>query len=319
MTVRLRFACEYCSVRPDPATERSLRSQVLQPGSTPYLDALPGRWLVWRGGGALGPRRYACAEHRGELTAYLRLHYASINSCVWQRPPYPRVQPADACRVPRPTRPARTTVAASTAGAPAATSSFLTLAREPRPRLDDLLLAMAAEFRPVDMTHARDLLDDFSRSLFGLASLDAGGQAGCVSHAMRHELGLRHGDLQDPEELFLDRVLERRRGHPLLLASVAVELARRAGAPATVCSAPTRLFTGFGRTMPRLVEFTRPAGATPAPDTVRRHCAHAVAFGILGGLHDSYARTPGRESEAQHASALQRALRGEHVASQPST
>jgi hypothetical protein len=53
-----------------------------------YLDAFPGRWLVWNGGGPLGPRRYACRKHRGDLVAYLRYHYATVAAQVWKRPPY---------------------------------------------------------------------------------------------------------------------------------------------------------------------------------------------------------------------------------------
>jgi hypothetical protein len=53
-----------------------------------YLDAFPGRWLVWNGGGPLGPRRYACREHRGDLVAYLRYHYATVAAQVWKMPPY---------------------------------------------------------------------------------------------------------------------------------------------------------------------------------------------------------------------------------------
>jgi len=193
-------------------------------------------------------------------------------------------------------------------------SEFLALTRRPDPPLDDLLLALTAEFRPVDRALARERLDDLSRCLFGLDGLDAAGQAGCVAHALRHELGLRPVESRDPETLFLDRVLEQREGHPLLLAVIAVELARRAGAIAHVCSAPTRLFAGFGDDAERLVEVTRPAGRAPDPATVVRHGSHAVAFGVLGGLSDGYAHLPGRSDEAHHAFILQRVLRQERAA-----
>lgn len=287
MATRLRFACEFCPARPGAQTARSLTGLLRADASPPLVDALPERWLVWRGGGALGPRRYACAAHRGELTAYLRRHYAGVHSCVWQRPPYPEIRPDVERRAPAP---------------------FLAIAGQPEPALDELLLALTAEFRPVDAQHAHEQLDDFSRSLFGLSELDAAGQAGCVTHALRHELGLRCGDVRDPEAMDLDRVLERRRGHPLVLAVVAVELARRAGATARVCSAPTRLFAGFGSPSMRLVETTPPVGAPPPADSIVPHCPHAIAFGILNGLCDSLARTPGRDGEAQHARVLQSAL-----------
>jgi hypothetical protein len=310
MSVRLRFACEYCNALPDPDTQRSLRGQLHDRGSAAYLDAMPGRWLVWRGGGPLGPRRYACAEHRGELTAHLRQHYAAIHSCVWQMPPYAQVAPAgDAI----PEQPDQTAPHATAA------SPLLALAGGHRPALDELLLTLAAEFRPTDAAGARERLDDCSRALFGLGQLDGAGQAGCVSHALQHDLGFRHARLGDPEALFLDGVLERRRGHPLLLAVVAVELARRAGVSGELYSAPTRLFAGFGEEWPpRLVEFTRPSGQLPPSDALRRHCAAAVAFGILAGLSDSYARMPGHASEARRAGELQHALRAGPSSTWPS-
>ena len=156
-----------CRARPDAETERSLVGTLRASDDTPPLvDALPGRWLVWRGGGPLGPRRYACATHRGELTAYLRLHYAAVNGCVWQRPPYPQVWPDGARRPP-------------------------------------------AQVRPAEGERRR-------------SPDDVAGQAGCVAHALRHDLNLRPGDPRDGEGLLLDRVLERRTGHPLVIAVIAV-------------------------------------------------------------------------------------------------
>ena len=38
---------------------------------------------------ALGPTRYACPEHRGDLTAYLREHYGTLGWQPWKMPPYP--------------------------------------------------------------------------------------------------------------------------------------------------------------------------------------------------------------------------------------
>lgn len=69
-------------------TQRSMEGQVIERMSGEYLDVLPARWLVWHGGGILGPPRYACAKHRGELTAYLRFHYGALSTRVWKMPPY---------------------------------------------------------------------------------------------------------------------------------------------------------------------------------------------------------------------------------------
>lgn len=89
MPVRVVFRCQFCAAAPDAATQRSLERQLRELVCGEYLDALPGRWLVWHGRGPFGPTRYACPEHRGELTAYLRVHYGTLGWHPWKMPPYP--------------------------------------------------------------------------------------------------------------------------------------------------------------------------------------------------------------------------------------
>ncbi len=88
MPTRSVFRCQFCDATPDHGTWRSLQGQVTERMFGEYLDAFPGRWLVWNGGGPLGPRRYACRKHRGDLVAYLRYHYATVAAQVWKMPPY---------------------------------------------------------------------------------------------------------------------------------------------------------------------------------------------------------------------------------------
>jgi hypothetical protein len=89
MPTFVRFKCQFCSAAPDAETQVSLEGQLRELVFAEYLDALPGHWLVWHGGGPLGPRRYACKEHRGDLTGFLRGHYGTIGYQVWAMPPYP--------------------------------------------------------------------------------------------------------------------------------------------------------------------------------------------------------------------------------------
>jgi hypothetical protein len=88
MPTKAVFRCQFCDATPDHGTQRSLQGQVTERMFGEYLDAFPGRWLVWNGGGTLGPRRYACRKHRGDLVAYLRYHYATVAAQVWKMPPY---------------------------------------------------------------------------------------------------------------------------------------------------------------------------------------------------------------------------------------
>jgi len=89
MSVKLIFRCQFCSAQPDPLTQVSLESTVRRVVWGQYLDAMPGKWLVWHGRGLYGPPRYACPVHRGDLTAYLREHYGTVGWHPWKRPPYP--------------------------------------------------------------------------------------------------------------------------------------------------------------------------------------------------------------------------------------
>lgn len=167
-------------------------------------------------------------------------------------------------------------------------SPFIEIARLARPDLDTLLLALAAHFRPVDRYHARTRLDDLSRHLFGLRSLNPEAQAACVLHALRNEIGMRPAACDDPDHLMLDRVLDGRRGHPLLLSSVAVELARRAGVRATICSSPTHWYVAFGGEDLVLVDVAAVASRDAEPGLLQRHCAHEVGFRVLSRLCHAY-------------------------------
>jgi hypothetical protein len=185
---------------------------------------------------------------------------------------------------------------------------FTELADGPCTSSDELLLSLAAEFWPVDAPAARARLDEESRRLFGAAALAPEDCAHLVGSVLERELRIapKHGS--DPELMRLDVVPERRRAHPLLIATLGVELLRRAGVQAAVCSSPTRWFVGIAR----------PAGAVlldarlsehddPCPRHVRRHCAHEVAFCVLTGLAERFARA-GLRSPARLALALRLAL-----------
>jgi hypothetical protein len=112
----------------------------------------------------------------------------------------------------------------------------------------------------------------------------------------------------DPDLMRLDRLLDRRRGHPVLVAALGVELLRRAGVHASVCSSPTRWFVGLGGSSRTVLLDARLSGHhEPCPERVRRHCAHEVAFCVLTGLAERFARAR-RRSPARLALALRLAL-----------
>jgi hypothetical protein len=86
MPVRVRFRCQFCDTPPAEEAQRSLERGLRELVHGEYLDT--GSWLVWHGRGPLGPTRYACGEHRGDLVAYVREHYGTISRRPWKMPPY---------------------------------------------------------------------------------------------------------------------------------------------------------------------------------------------------------------------------------------
>ena len=149
----------------------------------------------------------------------------------------------------------------------------------------EMLLAVAAEFRPVDATAVSFRLDEHARSMFGAAAARDGSAASHrLAALLTDELRFRT-DESTVEGLWLDRVLDRRAGHPLALAVVAAEIGRRAGIAVGVCSTPTGWYAGIGEPDRLwLIDAALDPGPTPS-GPVRRHCGHEVAFAALTGVY----------------------------------
>lgn len=101
--------------------------------------------------------------------------------------------------------------------------TFEELAAEPDATLDDLALAMAAEFGPVDADWAYERLDALGEEV---AAAD-GDLAGVLGD--RHGFAGDREHYDDPPNSMLDRVLRSKRGLPILLSAVYTEVGRRAG------------------------------------------------------------------------------------------
>lgn len=113
-------------------------------------------------------------------------------------------------------------------------------------------------------------------------------------------LGDRHGfagdtaRYDDPRNSMLDRVLARRRGLPILLSAVYVEVARRAGVPIAGVGLPGHYVCGHFGAEPALL-LDPFAGGVPlaAPGSaplVRPWTAHETAMRMLNNLVGSYER-----------------------------
>jgi hypothetical protein len=93
MAVRVRFRCEHCDAMPDDATQRTLEGQLLDRTHGELRDALPGGWLIWTAGGALGSKAYACPRHRADLVDHVRRHHGALRSPARRSAPYPALWP----------------------------------------------------------------------------------------------------------------------------------------------------------------------------------------------------------------------------------
>jgi regulator of sirC expression with transglutaminase-like and TPR domain len=178
-------------------------------------------------------------------------------------------------------------------------ASFAELAARPDPPLDELALAMAAEFRTVDRPAARWLLDALGAELTeDLGRTDRSPEAEAAACA--ELLGRRHGfagdreKYDDPRNSMLDVVLERRRGLPILLSAVYVEVARRAEVPLVGVGLPGHFVVGhFGATPPLLLDpfgGGGPVEGTPPAALVRPWRAHEIALRMLNNLVGSFQR-----------------------------
>jgi regulator of sirC expression with transglutaminase-like and TPR domain len=170
---------------------------------------------------------------------------------------------------------------------------FAELAARGAPPLDELALALAAEFREVDAQAALARLDELGEEL----RLAAGGNP---LEALVDVLWRRHGfagdqeQYDDPGNSMLDIVLERRAGLPILLSVVYVEVARRAGLALAGVGLPGHYVVG--RFAPAPVALLDPfAGGAPldtvpAAEHVRPWGPHETALRMLNNLVGSYTR-----------------------------
>jgi regulator of sirC expression with transglutaminase-like and TPR domain len=177
--------------------------------------------------------------------------------------------------------------------------SFETLARRPDANLDELALAMAAEFRAVEAGAALAALDALGGELRVMVA-DGDGTPAAEARACAELLGDKHGFAGDrerydePGNSMLDRVLVRRRGLPILLSAVYVEVARRAGVALSGVGLPGHYVVGhFGAEPPVLLDPF--AGGEPfdvrTPDPlVRPWLPHETAMRMLNNLVGSFQR-----------------------------
>ena len=166
---------------------------------------------------------------------------------------------------------------------------FTHLASGGCPPIADLMLALAAEFRDVDEDLVDARLDELALPLFGLAGGDLRTAAARLASIVDTDPGF-DADRSSVAALWLDSALEARAGHPLMLAALIAEVGRRAGLDVHVLSAPTGWYAGLGDGDRLWLVDATMDGSTADPWSLRRHCAHELAFAALLGLSERYER-----------------------------
>jgi regulator of sirC expression with transglutaminase-like and TPR domain len=173
--------------------------------------------------------------------------------------------------------------------------TFADLAAEPHPRLDLLSLALAAEFGEVDEHGALAALDILGAEAAQRWSPEPLAQLRALASLLADTRGMRgDSDQYDhPDNSMLDRVLSRRRGLPIVLSVVYVEVARRAEIPLAGVGLPGHFVVGhFDNDPPLLIDpFNGGALVTSgAPGVVRPWHPHEIAMRMLNNLVSTYQR-----------------------------
>ncbi len=179
--------------------------------------------------------------------------------------------------------------------------SFAELAGDPAAPLDLLALALATELKEdVDVDGALATLDALGSELALLVArlpTDPDAQL----RACADLLGGVHGftgdgeDYDHPDNSMLDLVLEHRRGLPILLSVVYVEVARRAGLPLAGVGLPGHFVVGhFGGAQVLLADpfdgGARLAREAAGPGVIRPWAPAEIAMRMLNNLVASHRR-----------------------------
>jgi regulator of sirC expression with transglutaminase-like and TPR domain len=174
---------------------------------------------------------------------------------------------------------------------------FAEIAADSDASLDELALSLAGEFRDVDARGAIARLDALGAELSHAARATNGTPEAMVT-ACRQVLGGAHGFRGDqvrydhPDNSMLDLVLSRRRGLPILLSVVYVEVARRAGIELAGVGLAGHFVVGhFGANPPVLLDpFAGGEAVSAAVTGVRPWGAHEIALRMLNNLVVAYQR-----------------------------
>ena len=166
----------------------------------------------------------------------------------------------------------------------------------PRLQHDQAQAALAASFQVTSMECPGAHLDEASLPLFGTAERPVREQAEALADLLTNGLCLSP-DRRDHRALLIDHALTERTAHPVQIAVIGHELARRAGLASFVGSCEGEPWTvlrderGMALVGPAAIE------PRPEPPRIRRRCAHQVAYAVLAEIQTSAPAAAARRAE----------------------
>ena len=148
---------------------------------------------------------------------------------------------------------------------------------------DRAQLAIVAALTGSDPEPVEARLDDAARALFGAGALGVREGAAALATLLTDELGLRPLG-GERRALLIDEALARRDAHPLLIAVIGHELARRAGLRSFVGAIGSRHWTVLQAEGESALVGCELLDRAASAGSVRPRCAHEVAGTVLRQL-----------------------------------
>jgi hypothetical protein len=172
-------------------------------------------------------------------------------------------------------------------------SPFTVEMKRPTPGLDDLAFSLSREFGATDLHPACDALEDLACPLMTAGFLSPVEQCTACTLLLGSTAGLRPARDFEPAAFMVDRVLDRREGHPLALALVYSEVARKAGIPLWPASDGERFLVAYtgAEALPLVLDpcaSGRRLGLDELPDELRWLCPHEVGFDLVDLLREAF-------------------------------
>ena len=172
-------------------------------------------------------------------------------------------------------------------------SPFTLEMARPTPGLDDLAFSLSREFGAPDIRSACDALEDLACELMTAAFLSPVEQCTACSLLLGSTARLRSARDLEPSAFMVDRVLDRREGHPLALALVYSEVGRKAGIPLWPASNGERFLVGHVgvETLPLVLDPCaggRRLAVDEVPGDLRWLCPHEVGFELLDRMREAF-------------------------------